>query len=63
MVYDRRDVSDVRYERDEIVFENRKGHRISNDVAINGQQVMASFDEREARAFVAHLKGVGSLLR
>jgi hypothetical protein len=45
MVYDRRDVSDVRYEQGEIVFENRKGHRIFNDVAIKGQQVMASFDE------------------
>jgi hypothetical protein len=45
-----------RYEQGEIVFENRKGQRIFNDVNINGEQAMASFDEREARAFVAHLK-------
>jgi hypothetical protein len=32
IVYDLRDVSDVRYEQGEIPFENRKGQRIVNDV-------------------------------
>jgi hypothetical protein len=56
MVYDLSDVGDVRYEHGEIVFENRRGERVFGDFNVHGEQVMASFDEREARAFVAHLK-------
>lgn len=56
LIYDLRDVGDVRYEKGAIVLENRNGEQSFDRMNVNGEDVLASFDEREARAFVAHLK-------
>jgi hypothetical protein len=56
MVHDLRDIGDVRYEADEIIFEDRTGNRVFQSLNVHGENVLQSFDDAEARAFVAHLR-------
>jgi hypothetical protein len=56
VVYDFSRLGDVRWQDGEIVFVDRTGRRVFADFFIQGENVLRSFDEAEARGFIEHLQ-------
>jgi len=51
-----RDISDVRYKDGRLLITDRNGHELFQHTEIDDREVMKSFSERDARAFVSEFK-------